>query len=113
MAQEVATAATCVKKPKPQLIHQGGCSRGCFLSSVHPPALGHALTQRPCNDFCLRTKIPSCFQPQKQAPHSVILCVTDDLPYIKCPLHVVLKLSPVAYGKPTNYATFSCFLLEP
>uniref|UniRef100_A0A8B9JN33 6-phosphofructo-2-kinase/fructose-2,6-bisphosphatase 2 n=1 Tax=Astyanax mexicanus TaxID=7994 RepID=A0A8B9JN33_ASTMX len=23
----------------------------------------------------------------------------DDLPYLKCPLHVVLKLTPVAYGK--------------
>lgn len=24
---------------------------------------------------------------------------TDDLPYLKCPLHTVLKLTPVAYGK--------------
>lgn len=30
------------------------------------------------------------------------VCVTDDLPYIKCPLHVVLKLTPVAYGKPAK-----------
>lgn len=25
--------------------------------------------------------------------------LTDDLPYLKCPLHTVLKLTPVAYGK--------------
>lgn len=24
---------------------------------------------------------------------------TDDLPYLKCPLHTVLKLTPVAYGR--------------
>lgn len=24
---------------------------------------------------------------------------TEDLPYMKCPLHTVLKLTPVAYGK--------------
>lgn len=30
----------------------------------------------------------------------VLICVgTDDLPYLKCPLHTVLKLTPVAYGK--------------
>lgn len=29
-----------------------------------------------------------------------ILCYgTDDLPYMKCPLHTVLKLTPVAYGR--------------
>jgi hypothetical protein len=26
------------------------------------------------------------------------LCKTDELPYIKVPLHTVLKLTPVAYG---------------
>ncbi|KAI4873081.1 hypothetical protein NFI96_019298 [Prochilodus magdalenae] len=26
----------------------------------------------------------------------------DDLPYLKCPLHVVLKLTPVAYGPPQD-----------
>lgn len=25
--------------------------------------------------------------------------ITDDLPYLECPLHTVLKLTPVAYGK--------------
>ncbi|KAF3860931.1 hypothetical protein F7725_001186, partial [Dissostichus mawsoni] len=25
-------------------------------------------------------------------------CVSDELPYLKCPLHTVLKLTPVAYG---------------
>lgn len=30
-----------------------------------------------------------CFVPQS----------TEDLPYIKCPLHTVLKLTPVAYGR--------------
>lgn len=43
-----------------------------------------------------------------QAP-CCFYCVTDDLPYIKCPLHVVLKLTPVAYGKPANCTTLSCF----
>lgn len=54
----------------------------------------------------------SCLQQQKhvQAPDWV-LCVTDDLPYIKCPLHMVLKLTPVAYGKPANCTTPSCVLL--
>lgn len=28
------------------------------------------------------------------------VCVsTDELPYLKCPLHTVLKLTPIAYGK--------------
>lgn len=26
-------------------------------------------------------------------------CPTEDLPYMKCPLHTVLKLTPVAYGR--------------
>lgn len=25
---------------------------------------------------------------------------TEELPYIKCPLHTVLKLTPMAYGEP-------------
>lgn len=28
-----------------------------------------------------------------------VVCVPDELPYLRCPLHVVLKLTPVAYGK--------------
>lgn len=28
-----------------------------------------------------------------------LLHPADDLPYIKCPLHTVLKLTPVAYGR--------------
>lgn len=43
---------------------------------------------------------------------SACFSVTDDLPYIKCPLHVVLKLTPVAYGKPANCTTLSCFLVR-
>jgi len=31
--------------------------------------------------------------------------VSDDLPYLKCPLHTVMKLTPVAYG-----GLDSCFL---
>lgn len=45
-----------------------------------------------------------------QAP--LCFSVTDDLPYIKCPLHVVLKLTPVAYGKLPNSTTPSCFLVK-
>lgn len=29
---------------------------------------------------------------------------TEQLPYLKCPLHTVLKLTPVAYGKETSCA---------
>lgn len=32
----------------------------------------------------------------------VIFIATDDLPYLKCPLHTVLKLTPVAYGESTT-----------
>jgi len=28
-----------------------------------------------------------------------LLVFTEELPYLKCPLHTVLKLTPVAYGK--------------
>lgn len=28
-----------------------------------------------------------------------LLSVSDELPYLKCPLHTVLKLTPVAYGQ--------------
>lgn len=28
-----------------------------------------------------------------------VLPFTEELPYLKCPLHTVLKLTPVAYGK--------------
>lgn len=27
-----------------------------------------------------------------------LLVVTEEMPYLKCPLHTVLKLTPVAYG---------------
>ncbi len=29
----------------------------------------------------------------------VFLIPAEELPYLKCPLHTVLKLTPVAYGK--------------
>lgn len=28
-----------------------------------------------------------------------MLAPTEELPYLKCPLHTVLKLTPVAYGR--------------
>lgn len=31
---------------------------------------------------------------------------TDDLPYLKCPLHTVLKLTPVAYGRSSSLGAF-------
>jgi hypothetical protein len=30
---------------------------------------------------------------------SHVCCFSEELPYLKCPLHTVLKLTPVAYGK--------------
>lgn len=56
----------------------------------------------------------SCLWQQNMTMQAPLLfcCVTDDLPYIKCPLHVVLKLTPVAYGKPAHCTTLSCFLLR-
>lgn len=32
---------------------------------------------------------------------SPVCLPTEQLPYLKCPLHTVLKLTPVAYGKAT------------
>lgn len=29
----------------------------------------------------------------------ILLTCTDELPYLRCPLHTVLKLTPVAYGR--------------
>ena len=39
----------------------------------------------------------------------------EDLPYMKCPLHTILKLTPVAYGTSlplniTPFYFFKCFL---
>lgn len=76
--------------------------------AIHAPVVGHS---NHVMHLCHEAKIPSCLQQQKHPPHSVILCVTDDLPYIKCPLHVVLKLTPVAYGEPANCTTVSCFVV--
>lgn len=33
---------------------------------------------------------------------------TEQLPYLKCPLHTVLKLTPVAYGKAASCARPGC-----
>lgn len=30
---------------------------------------------------------------------NLFICPPEELPYLKCPLHTVLKLTPVAYGK--------------
>lgn len=37
--------------------------------------------------------------------------LTDELPYLKCPLHTVLKLTPVAYGKLSLKIFFIVFLV--
>lgn len=61
----------------------------------------------------MRHKSPRVYSNENmtvQAPRC--FSVTDDLPYIKCPLHVVLKLTPVAYGKPANCTTLSCSLVS-
>lgn len=33
---------------------------------------------------------------------------TEELPYLKCPLHTVLKLTPVAYGKGASRVDPDC-----
>lgn len=34
---------------------------------------------------------------------SSVSSTTDELPYLKCPLHTVLKLTPIAYGELCNF----------
>lgn len=58
--------------------------------------------------FCTVLNISSVCQhsvnmrSSKQPPHvqCLTLClVLDELPYLRCPLHTVFKLTPVAYGE--------------
>lgn len=38
-------------------------------------------------------------QADNDEPVCYLFRFTEDLPYMKCPLHTILKLTPVAYGK--------------
>lgn len=50
----------------------------------------------------------------------LFLLPTEDLPYMKCPLHTVLKLTPVAYGRSLSWMKLeftpwrfsACYLIE-
>lgn len=51
--------------------------------------------------------------------YNPVICLvfisSDDLPYMKCPLHTVLKLTPVAYGESAlcfQGSETSCFVAD-
>lgn len=60
-----------------------------------------------------------------QSPISpwALLSFSEEMPYLKCPLHAVLKLTPIAYGErgdpapprlvPPGWARWGCELRSP